>query len=164
MMCADARASTIRRATSNPVSPGICTSRNTTSGCRRSMVVSASIPFPAWPSTSTPPIRPSRYPSSSRASCSSSTSTARKSILRRNPLGQSEFWNLDAGTGALARHARELQVVVGAVDRAEALVDVAQADATAQRLLQTLLGHPEAVVVHFDERVSLGYAGADRDA
>ena len=31
--------SSIRRATSKPVSPGICTSRNTRSGCRRSIVV-----------------------------------------------------------------------------------------------------------------------------
>ncbi len=38
-MCDAARASSMRRATSKPVSPGICTSRNTTSGCSRSIVV-----------------------------------------------------------------------------------------------------------------------------
>src|SRR6266536_1739327 len=164
MMCDEARASSIRRATSNPVSPGICTSRNTTSGCRRSIVVSASMPLPAWPSTSTPPIWPSRYPSSSRASCSSSTSTARKSILRRYPLGQPEFRNLDARAGALPGHAGELQVVVRPVDRAQALVDVAETDAAAHGLLQTLLGHPEPVVVDRDHRVSFGDARADGDA
>ena len=51
MMCDGDSASIIRRATSNPVRPGICTSRNTTSGRRRSIVVSASTPLPAWPMT-----------------------------------------------------------------------------------------------------------------
>src|SRR6266545_3166081 len=152
------------RATSKPVSPGIWTSRKTTSGCSRSMVVSASTPLTAWPITSTPPTRPSRKPSSSRASCSSSTSTARKSILRRHPLGQPEFRNLDARAGALPWHAGELQVVVRPVDRAQALVDVAETDAASHRLLQPLLRHPEPVVVDLDHRVPFGDARADGDA
>ena len=57
-------------------------------------------------------------------------------------------------------HAVELQLVVGAVDRAQPLVDVAQADAAAERLLEPLLGHPEAVVVHFDDRVAVAHAAA----
>src|SRR5438093_464268 len=163
-MCDAVRPSSIRRATSKPVSPGIWTSRNTTSGRRRSIAVSASMPLPAWPSTSTPPIWPSRYPSSSLANCSSSTRRARKSILRRYPLRQAEFRNLDAGAGALARHARQAQVIVCAVDRPQALVDVAEADPAAQSLLEALLGHPEAIVVHLDDRVPFGHTGSNGDA
>src|SRR5439155_17836889 len=100
------------------------------------MAVSASRPLPASPITSTPPTRPSRYPSSSRASCSSSTSTARRSIVSygdentkrkeeshrlilrdsaapsgRHPLGNRQFRNLDRGRGATAGHARELELI-----------------------------------------------------
>ena len=45
----------------------------------------------------------------------------------------------------------QLQVVVRAVDRAEPFVDVAQADAVAQRVLEPLLAHPQPVVVHLDD-------------
>src|SRR5476649_670739 len=156
--------STIRRATSNPVSPGICTSRNTRSGCSRSIVVSASTPLPACPTTSTPPIWPSRYPSSSRASCSSSTTTAFKSILRCHALGNRELGNFNGSRRALPGHAPQLQLVVLAVNRAEPLVDVAEPDAAVERMLEPVLAHPEAVVVHLDDGVAVLEDRRDGDA
>src|SRR6185437_1661179 len=123
---------------------------------RRSIVVSASTPLPACPMTSMPPTSPSRKPSSSRASCSSSTRTARSvsSMSGGDPFRDGELGNLDAGARAFTRHAGELQLTVRAVDRAQALVDVAQADPAAERMLETLLGHPEPIVVHLDDGVS----------
>src|SRR3990170_5846737 len=164
MMCDPSCASSILRATSNPVSPGICTSRNTTSGCRRSMVVSASTPFTAWPTTSTPPTWPRRYPSSSRASCSSSTRTARKSISGNHAFGQGELRNFDARARALAGDARQLQTIVRPVDRPQAFVDVAQADAAAERGLEPFLAHAQSIVQDFDDRVAVADEGPDRDA
>src|SRR5947209_14582670 len=102
-----------------------------------------------------PSIRPSKYPSSSRASCSSSTRTARNSMLRRHAFGQPQLGNLHAGAGPLAGGAGQLQLIVGAVDSAEPLVHVAQADAAAQRVLQAFFSHPQTVVMHFDDGVAV---------
>src|SRR5712692_4189287 len=176
MMCEVDRWSSSRRATSNPVRPGIWMSRNTTSGWSRSIVVSASTPLPAWAMTSTPPTWPSRYANSSRASCSSSTRTARTSILctmrdaqAQWPLGRDPFWdgqlgNLDARARPVARDALELELIVGAVNGPQALVDVAQPDPTAQRAFQSFFGHPEAVVFDFDDRVAVAEDASDRNA
>src|SRR5437667_6239971 len=161
MMCDAALWSTRRRATSKPVSPGICTSRNMTSGWSRSIVVSASRPLPAWPITSPPPTWPRRYPSSSRASCSSSTRTAFKltalssRLSSRHALGRGELRDLDAGAGAGARHARELEVIIRAVDHPQALVHVAQPDAVAEREAQALFRHAEPIVVDLDDHAAV---------
>src|SRR6266853_1494036 len=165
MMCVGAFASIIRRATSKPVSPGIWISRKTMSGCSRSIVVRASTPLPAWPMTATPPICPSRNPSSARASCSSSTRTARRSMtLRRHAFGNRQLGNLQTDGGALAGHALQLELVVGAVNGSKALVDVAEADAAAERAIEPFLSHPEAVVYDFDNRVAVAQLARDRDA
>src|SRR5437016_6143556 len=112
---------------------------------------------------STPPTWPRRNPSSSRASCSSSTSTARKSILRRHPFGNRQLGNIHDRDGAAAGDARQLQGVVRAVDRTEPLVDIAQADAAVERVLEPLLAHAEAVVVDFDRRVAVANLRPDRN-
>src|SRR5579864_3911197 len=164
MMWDDPPVSSIRRATSNPVRPGICTSRNTSSGRRRSIAVRAYRPLPAWPTISTPPIWPSRYPSSSRANCSSSTSTARKSILRRHPFMDGQLGDFDARRRPEPGHARQLQLVIRPINRLEPFVDVAQPDAAVERLVQTLLRHPQAVVMHFDDHVGVAQPRPDRDA
>src|SRR5919197_1148161 len=111
---------------------------------------------------STPPTCPSRNPSSSRASCSSSTSTARKSILRRHPFGNRQLGNVHGRDGAAAGDARQLQGIIRAVDRAEPLVDVAQADAAVERMLEPLFAHAEAVVVDFDGSVAVANLRPDR--
>src|SRR5436190_22206274 len=166
MMCDAVLVSSIRRATSNPVSPGIWTSRNTRSGCSLSIVVSASTPLPAWPITSMPPTCPSRYPSSSRASCSSSTRTAFNSMSpsRGHPFGKGHERDLDDRQRAASRLARQLDPAAGAVDRPQPLVDVAQADAAAAGLLEALLRHAEAVVVDLDDGAAVARRRADRDA
>ena len=46
-------------------------------------------------------------------------------------------------------------MVVGAVDRPQPLVDVAQADAAAEGLFEPLLAHAQAIVVDLDDRVSV---------
>ena len=141
----DRRLGSSRRATSKPVRPGIWTSRNTRSGFSASITCSASRPLPAWPTTSTPPICPSRKHSSSRASCSSSTTT-RAECCRSlpcqalHPRRDDQLGNLDAGAGAFAGHAVELQLVVGAVDDAQPLVDVAQADAAGLHAARRCVG------------------------
>src|SRR5438105_9437368 len=167
MMCDGAFVSSIRRATSNPVSPGICTSRKTRSGCSLSIVVSASMPFPAWPITSTPPTCPSKYPSSSLASCSSSTRTARRSMLRGYPFRNRQQRYLDAGGCPLPGLARELDLAVRAVDGPQALVDVAQADAAAVGALEPVFdhvgAHAQPIVVDLDNRVAVPGGRADRD-
>src|SRR5436190_4498440 len=155
------------------------------------MAVSASRPLPASPITSTPPTRPSRYPSSSRASCSSSTSTARRSIVSyghentktrkrkeeshrlilrdsaapsgRHPLGNRQFRNFDRGRGATAGHARELELIVRAVNRAQPFVHVAEADAFTQHLFQAILAHPEPIVVDLDDGVAVAQHASDRN-
>ena len=53
---------------------------------------------------------------------------------------------------------------MGAVNGAQSLVDVAQADPVAQRVLEPLLGHAEAVVAHFDDDVLVADHRADRNA
>ena len=56
--CDSTSASISRRATSKPVRPGICTSRNTRSGRSSPASRSASTPSAAWPTISTPPTSP----------------------------------------------------------------------------------------------------------
>src|SRR5262245_18563428 len=113
--------------------------------------------------TSTPPSCSSRYPSSSRANCSSSTRTARKSISGRHALGNRELGDLDARPGALAGNAPQLELTPLAVNRAEPLVHVAQPDALADRLLELLLAHAEAVVVNFDDHLTVAQRRRDGD-
>src|SRR5574338_1212521 len=122
------------RATSNPVNPGIWTSRNTTSGSCSSISLSASIPFAACPTTSRSPMRPSWKHNSSRANCSSSTTTTWRGATDGAVLGDvmsggdpfldQQLRDLDARHRALARLAVDLQLVVLAVDHLEPLVDV----------------------------------------
>src|SRR5919198_3003556 len=113
---------------------------------------------------STPPTCPSRNPSSSRASCSSSTSTARKSILRRHPFGNRHMGNVYARDGSAAGDARQSQMVIRAVNRAEPLVHVAQPDAAVERMLQALFAHAEPVVVDLDRRMAVARLCLDRNA
>src|SRR5947209_8743506 len=120
------------------------------------------MPLPAWPITSTPPIRPSRYPSSSRASCSSSTTTARKSILRGHRLVDGELGDLDRRPRARAGNALELQLVMLAVDRAQPFVDVAQSNTAVERMLEPVFRHADAVVVHLDDGVAVREHRGDR--
>src|SRR3990172_7546427 len=111
-----------------------------------------------------PSARPSRYPSSLRASCSASTSPAVSVMLGRHPFGNRQLGNLDAGPRALARDALQPELTARSIDRAEPLVHVAQPDAVAKRPLQPLLAHPQAIVVDLDDGVALAERGADRDA
>ena len=149
--------SSSRRATSKPVSPGICTSRKATSGVEPGDVLERL--ERRWPPGRRPRCRrcwPSRKHNSSRASCSSSATTA-VSEARWPSRGDllaaaSEHGNLDAGAGALAGRAREREAAGGAVEHAQPLVDVAQADAARQRVLQPLVGDAEAVVFDLDDR------------
>ena len=60
--------------------------------------------------------------------------------------------------------AGELQAIGRAVDRAQSLVDVAQADAAAEGFFKPIAGHPQPVVVHFDDRMAILHPAADRDA
>ena len=163
-----------RRATSNPVSPGIWTSSITRSGWYSSITRSASTPFPAWPRISTPPSCSSRKHSSSRASCSSSTTTVRRSfseVPRRAVIyaislagRHAELRDDDPRARALAGHAVELQLVVRAVDDAQALVDVAQPDAGALHAPGVGRRDPDAVVDDVDDRVVAVAQAADGDA
>src|SRR3954454_8539965 len=99
------------------------------------MIRSASTPLPACATTSTPPSWPSRKQSSSRASCSSSTTTARSgsvwSMSGGDPCRHDQLRDHDSCAGPLPRDAVELKLVVGAVDHLQPLVDVAQTDARA---------------------------------
>src|SRR5262245_16098153 len=156
MICDGARVSSNRRATSKPVRPGICTSRNTRSGCSLSIVVSASTPLPAWPTISTPPTWPSRKPSSSRANCSSSTTTVRRSAMSGgHPLDDGHVRNLDLRARALSGRARQLQAVLHAVDGPQPFVDVAEADAVAERAFQPIFTHADPIVADLDDGVAV---------
>ncbi len=52
--------------------------------------------------------------------------------LRRHPFRHGELRNLHAGAGAASWLARQLQLVAGAVNRAQPLVDVAESDAAVE--------------------------------
>ena len=58
--------------------------------------------------------------------------------LRRHPFRHGELRNLHAGAGTAPWLARQLQLVAGAVNRAQPLVDVAEPDAAVKRALQPL--------------------------
>ena len=124
-------ASATRRATSKPGQPRHLDVEHDQVGVL-SITCSASTPLPAWPTTSTPPISPSRKHTSSRASCSSSTTTGpmrRRSPSCRNPRRHDQLRDHDPRAGAFAGNAIELQLVVRAVDHPQPLVDVAEPDA-----------------------------------
>src|SRR6185295_11660671 len=82
---------------------------------------------------------------------------------RGDALGQRQIGNLDAGAGALAGDAPQLELVVGAVDGAEPFVDVAQADPVAERVAELILGHAQPVVEDLDERAAVADERADGD-
>ena len=107
----------------------------TRSGVCSAIVSRAAGPSSACATTSTPGIWPRRKHNSSRASCSSSTTTVRSIsagiVSGRNARRHDHLRNDDARAGALAGDAIELELVVGAVDDAQALVDVLQPDAAA---------------------------------
>src|SRR2546422_392614 len=63
----------------------------------------------------------------------------------------------------LARHALELQLVMRPVNRPQPPVHVAQTDAVAEGALQPLLGHPQSIVVHLDDRMTVSHHAADGD-
>ncbi len=70
--------------------------------------------------------------------------------------GTDELRNDDARARAFAGHAVELQLVVGAVDDAQPLVDVAQADAAAGLTRSASIGgDADAVVDDVDDRVAV---------
>src|SRR5436190_16166278 len=116
------------------------------------MTRSASPPLPACPTTSTPPTCCSRKHNSSRASCSSSTTMARSvsalAISSGNPRRDRQIGKHDPGARALTRNAVELELVIGAVDHAEALVDVPQPDAAAFDAVHVDGADADAIVDH----------------
>src|SRR3990167_3450674 len=151
-----------RRATSKPVRPGIWMSSRTRSGDSASTALSASGPLAACPATSTPESPASRKHSSSLAGSSSSTTSARISIASgRDAVGHDQLGNLEAGAGALTGDAAEPYGVVGAVDDAQPLVDVAQPDAAEHGVVEPLLGDAEAVVLDLDQRRAAPARAAD---
>src|SRR6185503_4061396 len=117
--------------------------------------------------------------SSSLASCSSSTTTAFRGIpwiatvcgspstVRRlplsarngvscscrNPLGRDHIWNLQPDNRAEVRHARDSDPIRRAVNDAEPLIYIAEADAVGQRRTEPIVGHAHPVVFDFDNRV-----------
>src|SRR6188508_3108731 len=71
--------------------------------------------------------------------------------------------DLDARNGALAGRADQREAAAGAVEHAQALVDVAEADARRERLRHALVGNPQAVVFDLDDREAAFAAAADGD-
>src|SRR5687767_13872290 len=70
-----------------------------------------------------------------------------------DPRGNAELGDDDPRAGALPRNAVELQLIVGAVNNAQALVDVAQSDARAFHAPGLGRCDPDAVVDHVDDRM-----------
>src|SRR6476469_3801753 len=147
------------RAASMPVRSGIEMSRKTTSYATREASASASRTDAASPTTSTPPIRSSRYRSSARAGASSSTISASRLTswpraalalpLRRDDRDQHRHDGTEQGR----RHDPEPRLL--AVERRQPLVDRrqaepggARADARHEDALGDLRRDPLAVVAH----------------
>src|SRR6476660_5953033 len=107
---------------------------------------------------STPRSCPRRNASSSRASCSSSTTMARRSpesILRGDPFEHRQLRYFDTGAGAPPGHAGQLEMVMSAVNRSKPLVHVVESDAPAHRLFEALFAHAQAVVVDFYDSMAV---------
>ena len=82
----------------------------------------------------------------------------------RDPRRHDQLGDHDARARAFAGHAIELQLVIRAVDHAQALVDVAQADAAAALTRSGVIGRDaDAVVDDVDDRVAVLARAADRD-
>src|SRR5580700_10653477 len=71
------------RKTSNPFKPGVCTSRNTKSGAKSRMAVTAAFPVPHCPTTCMSSCSAKRACKPLRASGSSSTITMRTPLLHQ---------------------------------------------------------------------------------
>src|SRR5207253_1572392 len=98
------------------------------------------------------------------ASCSSSTNTARRSILRCDALGHRQLGDFQADPCTLSRNALQSQLTACAVNGAQPLVHVAQPDPVAERLLEPLFGHSETVIMNFDDRLAVAQRRGDGDA
>jgi len=160
-----------RLATSKPVSPGIWMSRNATCGTSALMTSRAPTPFSAWPTTLTP----SSWPEEEAQFLASGLlivgdDRAELEAHERPAPPAPRSGSSRRATVAAAGLAREMQAGMVAVDDAEALAHVAEADPAAgavsalEHLVEPLAGHTQTIIFHFDDRPSVLAPAAQGDA
>jgi len=77
--------------------------------------------------------------------------------------GRDQFWNVDFDERALAGAAFDLEVEIGAVEDAEALADVAEADAFDVDVRHFFFRDADPVVFDFDVEAAVAIGGAELD-